>query len=246
MSAYKDLAGSYDALTRDVDYEAYADFCIRQFDRLGVTVRSVLDLACGTGTLSLLFAEKGYDVTGVDASEDMLSEAIGKSFALPADKRPLFVQQDLRQIDLYGSSDAVLCSLDGMNYLPQEDVGQVLRRLYNFTEPGGLILFDINTPAKLRSMDGQMYIDETEDAFCVWRAETDDRRCEICYDLFTRRKALWQRSREEHTEYLHEPETLLRHLTDAGFTDLGTLDGREAGFTEAPGMRLFLYGRRAF
>ena len=217
MSSYASLAAWYDALTGDVPYEAFADFYEAEFARDGGEFRLLLDFCCGTGTLTAEMARRGYEMIGTDASVDMLMQAREKCFSLPCP--PLFLNQRAEEMDLYGTVDAAYCSLDGMNYLPPEVLPELFRRLHLFVRPGGLVIYDVKEPEWFRSLDGQIFLDEKEDVFCVWRADyrTKD-RC-ICYgmDLFERQGRLWQRSGEEHLEYAHEPDDLRSLMEKAGF-----------------------------
>jgi len=244
MSAYTALARYYDDLTPDVPYERFADFYEEVFAMMGAKVRTVADLACGTGTLTRILARRGYDVIGVDASEDMLSVAMDKLQDL--DPMPLLVCQRLEELDLYGTVDAAVCALDGMNYLPPDALMTAFRRIRLFLEPGGVLVFDVNTPRKLRWMDGQVFLDENEDVFCVWRAEFDEREnaCRYGIDLFARRGKLWERQREEHVEYAHEPDWLARQLAEAGFVDVRLFGELKPQPPEEDAMRVFLAARK--
>lgn len=219
MSSYGPLARWYDALTGDVPYAEFADFYEQAFAGRAQPVKTVLDLACGTGTLTCMLAARGYELIAVDASPDMLSIAAEKAGETSCAVPPLFLCQDLAELDLYGTVDAAVCSLDGMNYVPPAALPEVLRRLHLFLEPGGLLVFDINTPERLRSLDGELFADETEDVLCLWRAEYDADEQALIYgmDLFTRAGALWRRDEEEHVEYLHAPADLEALLHRAGF-----------------------------
>ena len=240
MSCYGPLAAWYDSLTGDVPYGQFADFYEAEFARCGGEFRLLLDLCCGTGTLCAEMTRRGYELIGVDASVDMLMQAREKAAALsPA---PLFLCQDAAALDLYGTVDAAYCSLDGMNYLPPESLPELFRRLRLFVRPGGLVIFDIKAPDWFRALDGELFVDEKEDLLCLWRASLDEERQAIVYgmDLFERRGRLWQRSGEEHVEYIHEPEHLRELLEQQGFFDITLCaDGpqHEAG-------RLFMTAKR--
>ena len=163
-ASYGPLAAWYDALTRDVDYAAFADFYERQFQSAGGEMRTLLDLCCGTGTLTCLLAERGYEMIAADASYDMLMQAREKAAALPSEcVPPLLLCQSAEELDLYGTVDAAVCSLDGFDYLPPEHLPEVLHRLHLFIRPGGLLIFDIRTPASFAALDGEVFLDETED-----------------------------------------------------------------------------------
>ena len=231
MSAYDALAPWYDELTRDVDYGRFADFYEALFRADGGEFRLLLDLCCGTGTLALLMASRGYDMIAADASEEMLMSAREKAYA-SGGPAPLFICQRAGELDLYGTVDAAVSSLDSLNYVPPEELREAFRRLRLFIRPGGLLLFDLRTPAFLRSMDGSVSVDETEDVFCLWRGRFDSELGALRYgmDIFEREGALWRRSGEEHVEYAHEPDTLASWLAEEGFTDIsvseeGPIDG---------------------
>jgi len=219
VSSYERLAPYYDRLTADVDYKAWADYYERFFDRSRLPIRTVLDLACGTGTLTCLLAERGYEMIGTDLSPEMLAEAAEKARAVQGE-RPIFLNQSMPELDLYGTIDACVCCLDSVNYVTRpKDLQRAFERVHLFLMPGGLFLFDVNSPEKLRGLDGQVFIDEREDLYCIWRAEYSRRRriCTYGFDLFWREGALWGRACEEHEEYAYEPEELEQYLRQAGF-----------------------------
>ena len=219
MGPYRALAEYYDRLTADVPYGAFADYYERLFLENGMRVRSVLDAGCGTGTLTYLLQERGYDMIGADASEEMLTAALDKPCA---GERPLFLHQSMEELDLYGTVDAAVCSLDGVNYVEPESLSAAFSRILLFLEPGGIFVFDVNTTEKLRSLDGEVFLDETEDVFCVWRAEfsEEENACFYGMDIFSRQGGLWRRETEEHVEYAYESELLRMKLEEAGFKDV--------------------------
>ena len=225
MSSYEALAGCYDALTEDVSYVRRADFIEKLLRRSRVEVHTVLDLACGTGTMTWLLARRGYEMIGVDSSEDMLAEAREKGEGFSGEP-PLFLHQEMTHLDLYGTVEAAICCLDSLNYLTTpRQVQKALERLRLFIQPGGILVFDINSAAKLRGLDGQVFLDETEDVYCVWRTEYD-RRSRICayyMDIFRRQAdGRWARGVEEHRQRAYEVEELKSWLLDAGFTNIRT------------------------
>ncbi len=245
MSAYFSLAPWYDELTRDVPYGDFADFYELIFKRYGIVPGLILDLACGTGTLTLELARRGYELIGCDGSEEMLAVAQEKATQADVPVSPVFIEQTMEGLDLYGTVTAAVCSLDGINYLPPASLGPVFERLRLFVEPGGLFIFDVNTPEKLRSLDGQMFCDETDDVFCVWRAELDRDALHYGIDIFSHMEDdIWERGEEEHVEYLHSVETLARELEAHGFGEIGVFAELR---DEPPGeneRRIFLAARR--
>ena len=127
----------------------------------------------------MLLAQAGYQVTGADMSEEMLTVAYDKAVALP-DNRPFFVCQNMERLCLPEPVDWVLCSLDSINYLTDPAACQeTFRRVYRSLCPGGVFIFDVNTPEKLRAMDGQVFLDEDEDVFCVWRGSLRGGRADL-------------------------------------------------------------------
>ena len=137
MSSYEGLAASYDALTTDVGYEKRADFLEKLFRRSRIPVHTVLDLACGTGTMTWLLTDRGYELIGVDGSEEMLAAAMEKSGQVEGIP-PIFLHQSMPQLDLYGTVDAAICCLDSLNYLTRPaDVQRTFRQLHLFIAPGG-------------------------------------------------------------------------------------------------------------
>ena len=179
MSAYESLAACYDELTYDIPYEKTLTFFERLCAREHVQPHSVLDLACGTGSLSLLLARRGYRVIGADLSSDMLAEAEQKAQALP-ENRPFFICQPMQRLRLAEPVDAVICALDSLNYVTKPaDCRKTFRRVYDALTPGGLFVFDINTPAKLRGLDGQVFLDETDDTYCGAPSSTRKSACAI-------------------------------------------------------------------
>ena len=228
MDAYKNLAASYDRLTNDVDYADWVDFAHAILEKEGLKPRTVADLACGTGSATYLLAQKGYRVTAVDLSEDMLTQAMDKCADL--DTLPTFVHQNLAQLRLPRAVDMAVCFLDSLDYiLDPADCEAAIRRTYKALNPGGIFIFDVNTPEKLHSMDGQVFLDEDDDVYCVWRGEFDEETniCSYGMDLFQREGEVWHRSFEEHREYAYSIEQLTRFLKDAGFMGIEVYADRQ-------------------
>lgn len=243
---YGPLAGCYDAMTEDVNYPAWADFLEKLFARQPRPVHTVLDLACGTGTMSWLLAQRGYEVIGVDISPDMLAVAAEKDLDGVAEP-PVFLCQAMEELDLYGTVDACVCLLDSINHVTRADLlQQAFRRVRLFLEPGGLFIFDVHTPAHLESLDGGMFLDETEDAYCVWRTDYDPRRkiCTYGMDVFHRQGDLWRREEEVHEERAYTAEELTAHLIRAGFVNIRQYGERKLRRPKEGEARLFFTARK--
>ncbi len=223
MSAYESLAQWYDRLTEDVDYSVWADWLEVHFAGGKIPVSSVLDLACGTGSILCELFERGYDVVGVDMSEEMLMQAAMKAQSLSDDKMPLLICQQMQSLSLYMQFDACVCCLDSINYITQAShVQRVFRRVFDHLKSGGRFIFDIHTPEKLERLGGQTFLDEDEDVYCVWRADYD-RRTRICsygFDLFQREGDLWRREEEYHEEKAWQIDQIKKWLTNAGFKNI--------------------------
>ena len=245
MDAYHELAASYDRLTNDVDYQAVVDFYEQILTKENVSPRTAVDLACGTGSVALLLAEKGMQVTAVDMSEEMLCVASQK--AQEQDLPVTFVCQPLQELRLPRGVDLAVCALDSLDYITDPaDCQEAIRRIFHVLNPGGCFIFDVNTPEKLQAMDGQVFLDEDENVYCVWRGEFD-RETNICsygMDLFQRRGEIWQRSFEEHREYAYSQEQLVGYLKAAGFTSIRVYADRKFA-NPAPGeQRIYIKARK--
>ena len=245
MNAYNNLAFSYDRLTNDVEYRAVVDFYWTLLERENLQPRTAVDLACGTGSVALLLAEKGLRVTGVDMSPDMLCMASQKADGMK--NRPVFACQLLQELCLPRGVDLAVCALDSMDYITDPaDCREAIRRVFKALNPGGCFIFDVNTPEKLRAMDGQMFLDEDDDVYCVWRGEFEEKTnvCTYWMDLFQRSGNVWHRSYEEHREYAYSAQQLTGYLKDAGFTAIEVFGDRRLA-APAPGeQRIYLKARK--
>ena len=220
MSGYTVFARYYDVLTKNVDCGARAGYFDRLIQRYRPDAQLLLDLACGTGSLSVELTRLGYDVTGVDASADMLSFALNKNAAL--DRPVLYLHQPMERLDLYGTVDVTVCALDSINHLPDEAaLTRVMEKVSLFTNPGGLFLFDVNTRYKHREVLGNnSFVYETPEVFCVWQNEytEKDGRVDIRLDFFEPETGkTYRRSTEHFCERVFEPELLREMLACCGF-----------------------------
>lgn len=223
MSSYEFLADSYDQLTTDVRYLAWADYLEKHFAKASIPVHTVLDLACGTGSLTAELALRGYEMIGVDKSAEMLAVAAEKCRDLPVEA-PIFLNQSMEKLDLYGTIDACVCCLDSVNYVTRPAaLKRAFSRVHLFLMPGGLFVFDVKTPEALENADGEVFLDETEDTYCVWRADYSTRRRILTYgmDIFRAREdGTWDRGEEIHEEYAYTLDELEEYLHQAGFVDV--------------------------
>ena len=241
---YQTLAAYYDQFTEDVQYTAWVNFFENLFTREQLQPKLILDLACGTGSLTKLLARRGDDMIGVDASADMLMQAM--EHTLDCTPRPLFLQQRMEDLDLYGTVDVCLCCLDSINYITDSAVlRRVFERVYTFLEPdGGLFAFDINTPEKFARIDGNSYVREGENVFCVWRAAVENELCAYAFDIFERQGHLWTRAQEVHEERIYTVSTLLDLLRQTGFSDIKTYGGQDFSPVRGGEDRIYFSARR--
>lgn len=243
--AYEALAASYDRLTEDIPYKDLLAYYKKLWALYGKAPQTALDLACGTGSLAVLLAGEGLSVLGVDASEQMLTEAYEKAMAL--ENPPYFIRQKMQKLRLPQPVDFAVCCLDGINYLTApEDCRATFRRVYASLNAGGLFVFDINSECKLRSLDGQVFLDEDDEVYCVWRAEFDEttRICSYGMDVFQRQGRLWRRSAELHEEYAYRVEELTQWLEEAGFVNIRVFGDRSLEPPQENEQRIFICAER--
>ena len=229
MNGYRAFAAFYDALTDDVDYAGWADYLLALITRHGGRADSVLDLACGSGSLSLELAARGCEVVGVDGSADMLAIAREKAEEEGADI--LFLCQDMRQLDLYGTVECAVCLLDSLSHiLHTADLGEIFRRLGLFIAPGGLLVFDVNTPHKHAvTLGDSAFVYEREEFMCVWRNRyiPATHETEMLLDFFLEEEdGSYSRHTDTVRERAYSVATWKRLLTEAGFDLLGVYGER--------------------
>ena len=232
MSAYDVFAAYYDDLTNDVQYAERAAYLRELLLRFGMREGTLLDLACGTGSMTLEMAGYGYEMIGVDASAEMLCAAQQK--AAEAGRDVLFLCQPMQRLDLYGTVRGTICTLDSLNHLTKpDDVRETIRRVSLFTEPDGVFLFDVNTPYKHRQiLADNTFVRETGDVFCVWQNEQlGNDTVQITLDFFERDDDVYFRSREQFCERAYDPAWLQSILEENGFSVEGIF---QEGTTERP------------
>jgi 2-polyprenyl-3-methyl-5-hydroxy-6-metoxy-1,4-benzoquinol methylase len=232
MPAYEMFAEFYDSLTDNVEYKKRADYIVNILEKkhnhnLGLT----LDLACGTGTLTILLKEMGVDIYGIDASQDMLSVALQKS----AEKglNILFLCQKMQSLDLYGTIDTCLCTLDSLNHITDyETFKKAIYMVSFFMNKGGYFLFDLNTQYKHQKvLADNTFVYETEDVFCVWQNTLNKNNIvDIDLDFFVNDNELYRRFSESFKERAYSMEEVKFALESAGFA----LEGVYGDLSENP------------
>ncbi|MCI8661082.1 MAG: class I SAM-dependent methyltransferase [Lachnospiraceae bacterium] len=226
MDAYTGFAKVYDLFMDDIPYE---EWCCRVTELLreqGVRDGLVLDLGCGTGKLTRLLAAQGYDMIGVDMSGEMLEVAMEEN----PDGSILYLQQDMREFELYGTVQAIVSICDSMNYLMEyEDLVQVFRLADNYLDPGGVFLFDMNTLYKYQELLGEQTIGENrEEGSFIWENYYDEEQQINQYDLtlFVREADNRYRKYEEtHFQRAYEVEQVKKAVSEAGLELVAIYDG---------------------
>lgn len=221
MKGYSVFARYYDDLTANIDYKKRAEYFNAIIQKFKTTKENILlDLACGTGSISEEMARLGYDVIGVDYSQEMLGIAIEKKFdsGLPIQ----YLCQDMREIDMFGTIDVTICALDSINHLSSiEDVSKVFNRVSLFAEPGGLFIFDVNTLYKHRHvLANNTFTYETENVYCVWENSlntvTDEVRMNLEF-FELEENGLYSRTSDSFSEKAYSIKQLDELLIKNGF-----------------------------
>jgi ubiquinone/menaquinone biosynthesis C-methylase UbiE len=221
---YTNFAYVYDKLMYDIDYEKWADYIEKIFKSNKLEPELVLDLGCGTGSLCIEMAKRGYDMTGIDISADMLSCAKTKSESAGFDNI-LYLNQDMTNFELYGTVDAILCLMDSVNYITHKnDIKKLFKLVKNYLNPGGLFIFDINTCYKLEKVLGDnMFYDVGDDITYIWENHYDKKRKVCTFDLtfFIRRDEDYKRYDETHYERVYSVGEIKGMADQSGLELLG-------------------------
>jgi len=216
--AYETFAEFYDKLTSNAEYEKRAEYILEVLRKHNHPAGLTLDLACGTGTLTLMLKKKGVDIYGIDGSADMLSVALQK--AAQEDEQILFLRQKMQSLDLYGTIDTCVCTLDSVNHITDEKVLlKAFERISLFMNPEGIFLFDVNTPYKHRNvLSDNVFVFDTDEVYCVWQnTPAGENLTDISLDFFIPEGDTYFRVTENFTERAYSLEELRNMLTNAGF-----------------------------
>ena len=218
MSGYHIFSQFYDNLTFNVDYKKRADYIQSVLSLYGHDPGITLDLACGTGTLTVELKERGVDIYGIDGSYDMLSQAIDKAAEKELDI--LFLCQQMENIDLFGTIDTCICTLDSLNHITDRSkLQRTFDRVALFMNSGGYFLFDVNTVYKHREILGDnTFVYDTGDVYCVWQNSLKENNIvNIELNIFEREGNIYRRSTERFKERAYEISELKEMLTRSGF-----------------------------
>ena len=231
VEAYGEFARVYDLFMSDVDYESWEKYITGLLRDNGISEGLVLELGCGTGSLTTLLSEAGYDMIGVDNSPQMLQEAMEKK----GKQDILYLLQDMREFELYGTVRAVVSVCDSLNYIiEEEELLQVFRLVNNYLDPGGLFVFDLNTVYKYEVLLGEKTIaEDREEGSFIWENTFDEEERINEYDLtlFVREEGeLFKRYQETHFQRAYTLEEVKRAIAGAGMEFVAAYDA----FTRQP------------
>ena len=217
----------YDAFGWNYYPESFAQLLLRWIEEMGITVKSMLDLGCGTGTMTELLAKEGYDMIGVDNSEEMLAEAMEKRVESGQDI--LYLLQDMQEFELYGTVRAVVSVCDSLNYITEEEeLEHVFALVNNYLDPQGIFLFDMNTIYKYRDMIGDTTIAENRDeGSFIWENSYDEETGINTYELalfLPREDGLYEKTEEVHYQRAYSLEKIKELIKKAGMELLAVYD----------------------
>lgn len=237
---YSEFAEIYDRL-QDIDYNSFVQYYIKIFKKFGLNPSLVLDLGCGTGNITIPMSKLGYDMIGVDISAEMLDIASRKARDNNCDI--LFLNQDMTEFELYGTVDAAVCALDGINYITEDGgLDRLFSLMHNYLNPGGIFIFDINTPHKLEDIlaDNTFVYDE-DGAFLVWSSELcEDNICEFYLDFFVENSdGLYRRGCEVQAERIYTDAEIRSCAEQAGLSVIAVYDDRSENPISPDSERIF-------
>ena len=245
MDAYTSFAEVYDMFMDNIPYEDWCGYLTSLLKEYGINDGLVLDLGCGTGTLTELLAKEGYDMIGVDVSEDMLQEAIEKraESGLPI----LYLLRDMREFELYGTVRVVVSICDSLNYiLDYDDLAHVFSLVNNYLDPKGMFIFDLNTEAKFQAMGSETIAEVRDEGSFIWENEYDEEKKINSYDLtlFIREEDdLYRRYQETHFERAWSLDEIKKALTEAGMEFVAAYDAFTKNAPRKESDRIYVVAR---
>lgn len=227
MDSYKEMASVYDRLMNDINYEQWWLYYKQLFNKFNITPHQVIDIACGTGNMTILFSKSGLSVSGIDFSEDMLM--VAKEKARRQGLKIEFICQDIRNLVLHRSVNLFTCCCDGINYLTNlDDVKECFLSVYKFLNNGGFFLFDISSFEKIKSIIGCNFFGEDHDDLTyLWQNEYDEgmQLCTMDLTFFIKEKgSLYRKFKEVHYQRAHKTEEIIYILEQTGFMVLGLFE----------------------
>lgn len=244
MDAYTGFAEVYDLFMDDIPYGEWCEYLAGLLSEYGIQDGLLLDLGCGTGKLTRLLADRGYDMIGIDLSGEMLEIAREKGNT----EEILYLQQDMREFELYGTVRAIVSICDSVNYLMgYEELVQLLRLANNYLDPGGIFIFDLNTPYKYEKVLGEQTIAENrEEGSFIWENYYDQEERINQYDLtlFIRREdGLYRKYEETHYQYAFDLEEVKKAIGEAGMEFVAFYDAFTRNPVRVDSQRVYVIAR---
>lgn len=228
MEVYNDFAEVYDLFMEDIEYDKWVNYLENIWNKFNIKPNLMAELGCGTGNITHRLAQKGYDMIGIDISDTMLLKA--KEKAVEDNLEILYLMQDMREFELYGTVDCIISLCDSLNYITEEeDLLEVFKLVNNYLEPKGLFIFDMNTEYKFKNILGDNVFAETEkNAAYIWENfyDEEEKINEYYVNFFVKeeKSQLYRRFEEEHYEKAYDIETVKRLIEKAGLKFLAVYD----------------------
>lgn len=246
MESYNYLAEYYDMLMEDVDYKLWCEFIEKIFEAYSIAPNTILDTACGTGNITIPMAAKGYCLWGADISEEML--AIAENKARSKKQNIKFLMQNMTELTLNKSFDAVLCMCDGVNYIIEEKaLEQYFKAVYNLLESNGVFIFDISSSYKLTEILGNNTLFQERNDFCyVWENNyfKDENIIEMRLNFFVPEKGMYKRMEEYHTQKVYSVNYIKNKLAETGFDKLNIYDDLKLKLPSDKSERIFFAAQK--
>ncbi|MCQ2519209.1 MAG: class I SAM-dependent methyltransferase [Lachnospiraceae bacterium] len=244
MEAYTDFAALYDRFMEETPYDEWCGFLVEKLNKYGISGGLVCELGAGTGAMTRRFRDKGYDMIGIDNSDSML--AVAQEYE--SDDSILYLCQDMREFELYGTVGAVVSVCDSINYITEPDeLCEVFKLCNNYLDPNGILIFDFNTKYKYSEIIGETTIAQVDDdAGFIWDNYYDEETAINQYDItfFTKEgSGLYRRFDETHFQRGYDLEEIKALLSKAGMVFLEAIDADTFGETEATSERIFVVAR---
>lgn len=247
MEAYSGFAGVYDLFMDNVPYERYQDYVIKLLKQQGISRGLLLELGCGTGNLTMGLAKQGFDLIGVDSSAEMLQIAMEKS--RPQYPEILYLHQDMREFELYGTVRAVISVCDSINYLlTEEELVQTFKLVNNYLDPGGVFIFDLNTEYKYERIGDHTIAEDREEGSFIWENFYDAKRQINQYDLTLflpaeKESGLYRKLQETHQQRAYSLAAVKAALQESGLLFVAAYDEFSFLPVRADSERMFVVAR---
>lgn len=254
MEAYTGFAEVYDVFMDNVPYQEWAECLHELLVEQGIEGGTMIDLGCGTGSMTECFAHMGYDMIGIDYSEEMLQIASEKQEE--SEYKILYLQQDMTELELYGNADAIISVCDSVNYIVEPGaLEEVFRRVYEYLEPEGIFLFDFNTEYKYREVIGDCTIAENrEECSFIWENyyHEEEKINEYELSIFVREAGggergdlnLYRKFEEEHYQRAYTLAEMERIVNDSGLEYVAAYDGYTKNMPHEESERILIVARK--